>query len=298
MAIPFSLPSNHSSRNVGLEVWMDRVLERADQVRENWDADGVHDLRVALRRCRTIAEALSEVNPSPGWRKLKRATRNVFHDLGDLRDTQVQHTLVKKLGAAGDPVRKHLLRVLARQEKKQRQASEKALDKFDRKEWKKLTRKLASKSRFFPLNSVVYQRLALTRLQAATEMLQNARRRRSGVAWHRLRIGIKSFRYVVENFLPERYEVWSDDLKQMQDLLGEVHDLDVLRQQIRRNGAKLDPGFVGQWKEKIERERKIHLQQFLAKASGPQSPWLTWLAGFQWSHTLVTHSAPPQRRTA
>jgi CHAD domain-containing protein len=298
MAIPFSLPSNHSSRNVGLEVWMDRVLERADQVRENWDADGVHDLRVALRRCRTIAEASSEVNPSPGWRKLKRATRNVFHHLGDLRDTQVQHALVKKLGAAGDPVRKHLLRVLSRQEEKQRQASEKALDKFDRKEWKKLTRKLASKSRFFPLNSVVYQRLALTRLQAATEMLQKARRRRSSVAWHRLRIAVKSFRYVVENFLPQRYEVWSDDLKQMQDLLGEVHDLDVLRQQIRRNGAKLDPGFVGPWKEKIERERKIHLQQFLAKASGPGSPWLTWLAGFQWSHTLVTHSAPPQRRTA
>jgi len=298
MAIPFSLPSNHSSRNVGLEVWMERVLERTDRVRENGDADGVHDLRVALRRCRTIAEASSEVNPSPGWRKLKRATRNLFHDLGDLRDTQVQHTLVKKLGATGDPVRKHLLRVLSRQEEKQRQASQKALDKFDRKEWKKLTRKLAAKSRFFPLNSVVYQRLALTRLQAATEMLQNARRRRSSVAWHRLRIGIKSFRYVVENFLPERYEVWSDDLKQMQDLLGEVHDLDVLRQQIRRNAAKLDPEFVAHWKEKIERERKTHLQQFLANASGPQSPWLTWLAGFQWSHTLVTHAAPPQRRTA
>ena len=298
MAIPFSLPSNHSSRNVGLEVWMDRVLERADQARENWDADGVHDLRVALRRCRTMAEASSEVNPSPGWRKLKRATRNVFHDLGDLRDTQVEHALVKTLGAAGDPVRKHLLRVLSRQEEKQRQASEKALEKFDRKEWKKLTRKLASKSRFFPLNSVVYQRLALTRLQAATEMLQNARRRRSSVAWHRLRIGIKSFRYVVENFLPQRYEVWSDDLKQMQDLLGEVHDLDVLRQQIRRISAKLAPEIVAQWKEKIERERKTHLQHFLARASGPQSPWLTWLAGFQWSHPLVTHSAPPQRRTA
>jgi CHAD domain-containing protein len=298
MAIPFSLPSNHSSRNVGLEVWMERVLERADQVRENWDADGVHDLRVALRRCRTIAEASSEVNPSPGWRKLKRATRNVFHDLGDLRDTQVQHALVKTLGADGDPVRRHLLRVLSRQEEKQRQASEKALDKFDRKEWKKLTRKLASKSRFFPLNSVVYQRLALSRLQAATEMLQNARRRPSSVAWHRLRIGIKSFRYLVENFLPQRYEAWSDDLKQMQDLLGEVHDLDVLRQLIRRNSAKLEPAAVTQWREKIERERKTNLQHFLAKASGPQSPWLTWRAGFQWSHTLVTQSAPPQRRTA
>ena len=118
------------------------------------------------------------------------------------------------------------------------------------------------------------------------------------MAWHRLRIGIKSFRYVVENLLPQRYEVWSDDLKQMQDLLGEVHDLDVLRQQIRRHSAKLAPEIVAQWKEKIERERKTHLQHFLARASGPQSPWLTWLAGFQWSHTLVTHSAPPQRRTA
>jgi CHAD domain-containing protein len=298
MAIPFSLPANHSSRNVGLEVWMDRVLERSDQVRENWDAEGVHDLRVALRRCRTIAEASSEVNPSPGWRKLKRATRSVFHDLGDLRDTQVEHALVKKLGASGDPVRRHLLRLLSRQEEKQRRASEKALDRFDRKEWKKLTRKLPSKSRFFPLHSVVYQRLALTRLQAATEMLQNARRRRSSVAWHRLRIGIKSFRYVVENFLPQRYEAWSEDLKQMQDLLGEVHDLDVLRQQIRRHGAKLDAALVEQWKEKIERERKTRLQQFLAKASGAQSAWLTWLAGLQSAHTLIAHPAPPQRRTA
>jgi CHAD domain-containing protein len=298
MAIPFSFPSNHSLRNISLEVWMDRVLERANHARDGWEADGVHDLRVALRRCRTIAEASSEVNPSPGWRKLKRATRDLFHDLGDLRDTQVQQALVKKLGEAGDPVRQHLLRVLSRQEKKQRQASEKALDKFDRKEWKKLTRKLASKSRFFPPNSVVYQRLALTRLKSAVEMLQGARRRRSSVAWHRLRIAIKRFRYVVENFLPQRYEVWSDDLKQMQDSLGEVHDLDVLRQQIRRHTIKLDPAIAAQWKEKIERERKSHLQQFLAKASGPQSPWLAWLAGFEWSHTLVTHSAQPQRRTA
>jgi CHAD domain-containing protein len=129
-------------------------------------------------------------------------------------------------------------------------------------------------------------------------MLQNARRRPSSVAWHRLRIGIKSFRYLVENFLPQRYEAWSDDLKQMQDLLGEVHDLDVLRQLIRRNSAKLEPAAVTQWREKIERERKTNLQHFLAKASGPQSPWLTWRAGFQWSHTLVTHSVHAQRRTA
>jgi CHAD domain-containing protein len=298
MALTFSLPASHSAKNAGLEVWMDHVLERACQVRDSWGVDEVHDLRVALRRCRTIADALSEVNPGPGWRKLKRTSRDLFHELGDLRDAQVLHSRVKKLGPAGDPVRKRMLRLLSNMEKKHLEAAEKALDDFDRKEWKKLTRKLISKSRFFPLNSVVYQRLALTRLNEAVEMYQQARRRRSSVAWHRLRIGLKNFRYLVENFLPQRYENWSDDLKRMQDLLGDVHDLDVLRQQVRRNPTKLSPALVAEWIERIERERKVHLQEFLSKTSGPESPWLTWRAGFQWGHVLVASSTGERRRTA
>src|SRR5579863_5161733 len=104
MALTFSLPANQAARSVGLEVWMDRVLERAEQVRRTWDIDSVHDLRVALRRCRSMADALSEVNPGPGWRKLKRASRELFHALGALRDTQVKRARVKEFGAPGDPL--------------------------------------------------------------------------------------------------------------------------------------------------------------------------------------------------
>lgn len=276
---------------------MDRVLDRADQVRHSWDVDGVHDLRVALRRCRTMADALSEVNPGPGWRKLKRASRDLFHALGNLRDTQVKRASVKKLGSPGDPLRNHMLRLLSRQEKKDRETAEQALDGFDRKEWRKLTRKLISKSRFFPAESVVFQRLALARLNKAAELHQQARKRRSAVAWHRLRIGLKRFRYTVESFLPQRYEVWSEDLKRMQDLLGEMHDLDVLRSEIRRNAAKLDPAIVAQWIEKIDRERKVLFQELAAKTAGPESPWLIWLAGFQWGHALSAGSLA-ERRTA
>jgi CHAD domain-containing protein len=297
MALTISLPSNQSARGVGLELWMDRVAERAEQVRHGWNADGVHDLRVALRRCRTVADALSEVNPGPGWRRLKRASRELFHALGKLRDTQVKQAHIKTLGPPGDPVRKHMLRLLSRQEKKYRESAEQALDGFDRKEWKKLTRKLVSKARFFPMNSIVYQRLALARLNGAVELYQQARKRRSSVAWHQLRIGLKLFRYVAENFLPQRYEVWSDDLKRMQDLLGEVHDLDVLRGEIRRNTGKLNPASVAGWVERIDRDRKAALQEFLAKTTGPESPWLTWRAGFQWGHAIVERSVG-ERRTA
>jgi phosphohistidine phosphatase len=297
MALTISLPANESTRRAGLEVWMDRVQERADQVRHSWDAEGVHDLRVAIRRCRAMADALSEVNPGPGWRRLKRASRDLFQSLGQLRDTQVKRAQVKKLGSPGDPLRNHMLRLLSRQEKKDRKSAEQALDRFDRKEWRKLKRKLISKSRFFPTESVVFQRLALARLNDAVELYQQARKRRSAVAWHRLRIGLKHFRYVVESFLPQRYEVWSEDLKRMQDLLGDVHDMDVLRTEIRRNSAKFDPAIVARWIEKIDHERKVHFQEFVGRTAGANSPWLTWRAGFQWGHSLSAHSHA-ERRTA
>ena len=297
MAQTITLPAPTHTKKLGFEVWMDRVLERAEQAQRDWDADDVHDLRVALRRCRTMAEALDEVNPSPGWRKLKKASRDLFHALGELRDIQVERGWLKRLGPSGDPVRRHMLRLLAGQEKLHRAKAGQAIEAFDRKAWKKLARKLAPKAQFFPLESVVFQRLALARLNAAADLFQKARKTRSTVAWHRLRIGIKHFRYLVENFLPQRSEVWGDDLRRMQDLLGEVHDMDVLRAKIRRNSARLSAAAVAQWNERIEAKRKSCLEEFLQLSAGPNSPWLTWRAGFQWGHALVAASVPV-RRTA
>ena len=286
-----------TSTDIGFELWAERILERATQAGRNWDADAVHDLRVALRRCRSMAEALDEVNPSPAWRKLKKSSRELFHALGDLRDVQVECGWIKKLAPSGDPVRRRMLTLLAVQERTNRVKAERALDAFDRKGWKKLTRKLAPKAQFFPLESVVFQRLALARLNTAADLFQKARKSRSTVAWHRLRIGVKNFRYLVENFLPQRCDAWCDDLRRMQDLLGEVHDMDVLRAKVRRLSLKSRPAVAARWNERIDAKRKACLEEFLQLSAGPSSPWLTWRAGFQWGHALVAASIP-QRRTA
>jgi CHAD domain-containing protein len=295
MSIAISLPAGITAKITGLEVWMNEVLKRADDLRPDWDPDDVHDVRVAIRRCRTMADTLRDVNPDPGWRKLKKHSKRLFHSLGDLRDIQVERERVKKLAPAGDSVRKHMLRILARREKKCLAAAEDALEAFDRKAWRKLARKLPDKSRFFPLESVVFGREALAKLNEAVALYQKARKSPSSVAWHRTRIGIKEFRYVVENFLPQRYEPWATDLKQMQDLLGDVHDLDVLRADVKKEATRLAPVNVAAWMEKIAAERKVRLAEFRQKTSDKNSPWLAWRSGFHWGHSLI--AAPAGERT-
>jgi CHAD domain-containing protein len=145
---------------------------------------------------------------------------------------------------------------------------------------------------------VVFQRIALARLSSAYNLYTQARRKRSALAWHQTRIGIKRFRYVVENFLPQRYALWEKDLKRFQDLLGEVHDLDVLRALLRREGKKLDKASVDRWITRIEAARKTKLAEFKDKSESATSPWHVWRQGFHVAGRILTAAPLPERRTA
>ena len=298
MSQTITLPVSVLAKNDALEKWMERVLNRGQKVRKTWSAADVHDLRVALRRCRTMADALTDTNPSPGWNKLKRSSKKVFHTLGELRDVQVEQEWFKKLLFGATDARTQLLKRLRVLENERLREAQKELDHFDRKEWRKLSRKLRSKADMFPVGSVVFQRQALMKLNDAVALYHQARKRKSGVAWHRVRIAIKRFRYTVENFLPQHYEAWARDLKETQDLLGEIHDLDVLRTYIRRHSRDLEPHqTVASWLERIQSARAERLEKFLAKTNGKESLWLDWRSGLQGGNTLLP-VLPREIRTA
>jgi len=299
MASTIPILNRSAAKANGLEVWMVRVPDRVEQVEKSWDADDVHDLRVALRRCRTMADALSEVAPDSAWRKIRKISRPVFDATGELRDIHVQRDWIKELSPSGDPLRKQLLLALARKERDYRKAAEKSLGGFDHKEWRRLLRKAGRKAHFFPPESVVFQRLAFAQLNAAVEQYRAALKKRNPAGWHRCRIGIKKFRYLVENFLPQRYEAWSQDLKRLQDLLGDVHDLDVLRAALPRHALRLDPRLTAKFRDRVKAERKARLAEFSTRTAGTDSPFAVWRAGFQWGHALVAAPFPrSQRRTA
>ncbi len=91
------------ARKTGLRFWMERVLQECDQVCAGFGPDPVHDLRVALRRCRSIADGFIALDPDPAWKEMKTAGRRLFSRLGELRDVHVMQEWVGKLAPPSDP---------------------------------------------------------------------------------------------------------------------------------------------------------------------------------------------------
>src|SRR6516164_8297203 len=122
MATEIPVPGSRGEHR-GLLYWMERALKELEKVRVSPDPEAVHDLRVAIRRCRSVAAVIEEVDPSPAWPEMRKLGRKLFRQLGELRDTQVLEEWIEKLGDPEDPVRLALLASLKAKETELREAA-------------------------------------------------------------------------------------------------------------------------------------------------------------------------------
>lgn len=300
---------------IGLRYWMLRVLEECDNVSVAFSAEPVHDLRVSLRRCRSLADGLMALDPDSNWKAMKKAGKRLFQRLGALRDVQVMEEWIEKLDPSGkssghttlenhsddgqahgseaesnsgyagsepksdsaDPA-KVMRRILAEREQEQKREAKIALEEFDRKKWRQWSKSLPGRAARFRLGSTTFKHLALERWTEARRLHTLAIRGRSTTALHALRIGIKRFRYIVENFLPAEHKLWSADLKEMQDLLGEVHDLDVFWSTAVSCHIFPNTDSRREWHERIAKERAERVERYREKMIGGHALWHVWRA--------------------
>ncbi len=122
--------SDPQQKKAGLAHWAARVLEECDKASAGFAADPVHDLRVAIRRCRSMADGFLSVDPDPAWKQMKRLAKPLFSSLGELRDTQVMLEWVAKLSPPGDPVGESLSAALAQKETALKTAAQGVLANF------------------------------------------------------------------------------------------------------------------------------------------------------------------------
>jgi CHAD domain-containing protein len=276
MAAITTLPAGVRPEHRGLGFWMERVLKELDHVRSSSDADAVHDLRVAMRRCRSVAAVMEEVDRDPGWQEMRKVARKVFRGLGKIRDAQVLHEWTTKLAGENDPIRAALEASWQAEEPNLREIAARGAAKFDEKAWKRLRRHLCGRARLVPVGGLAAECLTLQSYERAKELHARALRTEDPKPWHALRIGLKKFRYTVENLLPEHSAAWSDNLKRLQDLLGDIHDLDVLADKIAGTHVMRAEDTRNKWKETIERERHQRVEIYRQCTLGRTGIWNEW----------------------
>ena len=136
---------------------MKQVLKEADKAAQDLAADPVHDLRVALRRCRSMAEGMHAIDPHSSWKKMRKAGKELFSSLGELRDCQVMMEWTAKIAGAEDPVTQALTAYFQQQERAFKQHVEQAFHRFDRKQWEGWAQSLPRRAARVPLGSEPFQ---------------------------------------------------------------------------------------------------------------------------------------------
>jgi hypothetical protein len=205
-----------------------------------------------------------------------------------LRDAQVLGEWIEKLGTPGDPSTEALLGALKKKHEQDRIDARAAIREFDRKEWRAWRRECAKHYRRVLSDRAACESVVLEIWENVRDLSRGAQRSRSLLAYHRLRVGLKKFRYAIENFLPSMYPAWAPDLKLLQDLLGEIHDLTVLDQMIVKNRKLFEEAVFAEWRAKLAGERSLRLQQYRAKMAGKGSPLQTWREGLPAEKDLRT----------
>ena len=220
------------------------------------DARALHRTRVASRRLREILPVL-QLKPELASR-LGRRLKKVTAGLGDVRELDVLVQLVDELRASGRHDQQVLRRVLTSINDDRRDARDRLQTKLPTKEIERVAHKLESVAKDLrdlkPSRGwqwAVDARVS-RRAETLTQALDEAGSLYLPERLHQVRIALKKLRYAIEVAAESAGTKPSADvraLKRHQDILGRLHDLQVLIDRIRQMQPSLAPPDVTMWRK-------------------------------------------------
>jgi len=220
-----------------------RTLDRDLLADIDKDVEALHQARVATRRLREALPLVVRTAPDPEERRallqVKKIVHGVTRVLGAVREMDVALAIVDEC-AARDPdllPATTLVRPLIEQDRSARLADMR--DRLDVARFRKASRHLAQFAPPGPKGDGPHARLA-SRVAARSRALRAAVAE-AGVLYatdrlHAVRLAVKKLRYTLE--LAAEIDRWPARhlivfLKHMQDVLGRIHDLDVVARYTR-----------------------------------------------------------------
>lgn len=234
---------------------------------KTFSPEDIHDLRVASRRLREALTLFTHCFPAKKFSRIKAETKQLTNLLGAIRNTDEAlrffTPLLSLLPEAVAPSLDIWLKVIRKRRSKEHRHLERRLRKLNlillkHEVHAALDRPYlfvsAANDPFMPVNRYFAIKL-LERGTSLQHHLPDSLCEENHIALHRLRIAFKKFRYAFEftaPLIPEEYRDIHSSLKQYQELLGKIHDIDVFQELLRE--------------QKISPECFRHLAELLASS--------------------------------
>ena len=233
-----TMPLSHAAALI-LQVKLPEVLHY-ERGAKRGRGKQIHDMRIGAKRLREALRVLKPALPAADRRRLLPTVEQLNDLLGEVRDRDVIREALEGL-AADDPAAvlpRKLLRELKRQRKQHLATFVAFLDDLHASDFESfyagLMKRMLKDLRPQPTVGSFAAEAVADRLHSVTDNMTviytGGLSRRDLVAYHRQRIRVKKLKYALEPFLtilPEETQRIYAALADLQELMGQVHDVDV-----------------------------------------------------------------------
>lgn len=215
------------------------------------DETSVHQARVASRRLREALPVLGARASEQAVTRAGKRVRRITRALGPVRELDVTLSLLAELEGKAAAPQRAIARVRGAVIEERQKRRKAMLDEITPSRLEKLRKKLVKVAAPAQRREASRTAIAEANVQAASraQKLRAAIDRAGGIyladRLHRVRIEAKKLRYALEiqrELLHSRSTARLTRLKNQQDLLGRIHDLEVLIERTREVQASLPAG--------------------------------------------------------
>lgn len=220
------------------------VFAHSEGVLDLGEVERVHDMRVATRRLRAALEVFEPCLPRKRHRKALKKVKALADALGERRDADVEIVLLEGLlDEAAQTDQRTLAKLIEERRLRQAEANESLAPHVAPKRLKKLRRRLRELVKGLDKNGPLrpnIARIVSVRLDELRAFADDALAPGASEAQHDMRIAAKRLRYVLEIFEPclgEEAETARRAARQLQSVLGDLHDCDLMLSKVEQIGS-------------------------------------------------------------
>ena len=243
-----------NSAHVLIEKHYHRILKQEKKVLADQDPEPLHQMRVGMRRLRSALITFAAVVKLPKGADAKTLAQ-LRRTLGQLRDLDVQiailrHDYLPRLEKKEQKQLAKVITILSQEREKVFAATESLLNSAKYQRFRKAYKNWLKTPKYTPqaqiplltvLPDLLSQQLANLLLHPGWQVSATDALGKKVRILHDLRKTIKKTRYQVEffaDYYSQEFRDWLQELKMMQDLLGQVQDMEVLQELLAENLPK------------------------------------------------------------